>query len=132
MSLCELTFYTALLLQFLVFTEGSARRSQKFGCLNGEGQRVDWWFIYKEFGSENYIYLDSERVKTSIGVQGLIKNLDITDRQTSPLVRTILSTGFPDIYNFPNAPFHLSWNDQKSEFVRSPSSFAHAKVIKLS
>lgn len=131
MSLSVLTFYIAILLRFLVFVEGSAGRSQKFGCLNGEGKRVDWWFIYKEFGSENYIYLDSERVKMGIGVQGLIKNLEITDRHSSPLVRTVLSTGFPEIHNYQNAPFHLSWNDQKTEFVKSGPSSAHAKVKKL-
>lgn len=37
----------------------STLAAAEFGCLNGNGQRVAWWFIYKEYGTEHYVYLDS-------------------------------------------------------------------------
>lgn len=40
-------------------TSQEAGESAPFGCLNGQGQFVHWWFIYKQSDGLSYVYLDS-------------------------------------------------------------------------
>lgn len=34
------------------------KSESRFGCLNGKGEFVDWWFIYKQSDGASYVYLD--------------------------------------------------------------------------
>ena len=40
------------------FPRGKAEETN-FGCLDGNGRFVDWWFIYKASDGLSYVYLDS-------------------------------------------------------------------------
>lgn len=114
----------ALALLTLYFTLALGSRTANFGCLNHEGVFVDWWVIYKETGGERYIYKDSRTV--------LNLNSDrlITDAN-SPLVQTILSSGFASLGSYANSPFYTAWNDQPIKNFNGPPESAHAKVISI-
>ena len=94
--------------------------TSKFGCLNHDGKFVDWWVIYKESSGRRYVYLDS----TMDEPLGLHRDRSIASL-SSPLSRTIASTGFP---RQNNKTINLAWNDQPSgaEFSKQ---IGHAKVI---
>lgn len=51
------------------------------------------------------------------------------DDHNSPLVRTVRSTGFPNVATRGGDPFFVGWNDQPhTDGSKVGSSYAHAKV----
>ena len=113
---------TLTLTPLFACTYVSGSRKSNFGCLNHEGEFVDWWVIYKETGGVRYIYTDSRTVLH------LNSSRHINKRE-SPLVRTVLSSGFRSLGYFANSPFYTAWNDQPLKSVNAPSESAHSKVI---
>ena len=99
-------------------------QASPFGCLNGKGDFVDWWVIYKISNSENYLYMDSTRLDQ--GPLGISESRILSSRH-GPLSRTIKSTGFPTLRSARHDPIFLSWNDQPPYPGHNPIK-AHAKV----
>ena len=95
-----------------------------FGCLNHEGEFVDWWVIYKEFNGERYVYLDSQLDGIPLG---LSNSREITSK-LSPITRTVNSAGFSQIKQAAHDPCYLAWNDQPKQNENFPTSIGHAKV----
>lgn len=117
-------FLIFLLLSFYSFLE-----VESFGCLNQLGEVVEWWVIYKEFNGLRYVYLDSSLTEPI----GLDDDLLITSEDTSPIIKTLLSSGFPsssaDSY-FDYNTTYLAWNDQQTKRRTASKDYAHAKVKK--
>jgi hypothetical protein len=117
-------FFLFLYLKICLLLLSTAYSSGSFGCLNEQGELVDWWVVYKESKGRRYVYTDSSQKGAP---QGLSNSRLITDNK-GPLVRTIRSAVFPTTpYYSSRRPFHLSWNDQTNK-VTSKTSSAHAKV----
>lgn len=113
-----------ILFGFLVLSFLDATVSNNFGCLNHEGEFVDWWVIYKEFKGERYVYLDSSMQGNPLGISNDRKIYS----NDSPITRTILSTGYPNIKLPAHDPFYLTWNDQPHKGDKIQPNSAHAKV----
>ena len=135
-----------LLIFFVSLLTGSQAR--RFGCLNGIGEMVDWWVIYKEGKGLRYVYLDS----TMDQPLGLNSRRLIT-HESSPLTKTVRSANYKNaphikiskvkignpftptsspaqIRKSISEPFHVAWNDQPTKGSSSISE-AHAKVNSL-
>ena len=132
-----------LLVTFLFGFLRNTQATERFGCLNGSGQVVDWWVIYKQSSGYKYVYLDSTMDKPLGLSRKTINNVD------SPIVRTVSSANYFLKSSAPtkqfksprlnakyqssqvqpplNDPFYVSWNDQPKK-GSTILSHAHAKV----
>lgn len=111
-----------IVLLALFFSLVSGSGTPNFGCLDHKGRFVDWWVIYKETGGERYIYKDSRTVLN-------LNEIRLISDRGSPLVQTVLSSGFRSMQNTANSPFYVAWNDQPAKNLNAPTESAHAKVI---
>lgn len=108
----------------IIFFVLSAAEASGFGCLNQYGHFVDWWVIYKEFNGLKYVYMDST-MNTPLGLH---PDREI-DSITSPLYRTVISTGFTESAKNVDSPSYLAWNDQPFKNITVSKSYAHSKVL---
>ncbi len=120
----RMSLVTILIGTLLFCSITASVRAKPLGCLNGNGEFVDWWVIYKESNGLHYVYMDS----TLSAPRGLDKYLKIDDSRTSPIIKTIKSTGFHLDGNFPPHTAYMAWNDQPSKNYSVPKKYAHAKV----
>lgn len=121
-------FHLPLLASLAAFCFLKCLEATDFGCLNHEGEFVDWWVIYKEFNGERYVYLDS---LMGDGVPMARSNSRKISSIHSPISRTVNSAGFSQSKKASHDPFYLAWNDQPRMNENCPASNAHAKVSLL-
>lgn len=82
--------------------------ARPLSCIDGNGQEVDWWFVYKEPGGLRYLYYSSLEVDTRSSFFPLNPNFLINDPATSPVLKTIYH---PNNLQS-SSEVWLGWNDQ--------------------
>lgn len=95
-------------------------------CLDGNGNEVDWWFLYKEPNGLRYLSFTSADLKNGRSAfHPLNSNILITDPKTSPVLKTIYHP-----MNFDATEVWLGWNDQilgdLDAYGERISTFKHA------
>lgn len=59
MFILHLISWLLLLVISKNFTNAASQQTARFGCLNGQDDFVNWWFIYKQSDGLSYVYLDN-------------------------------------------------------------------------
>lgn len=87
----------------------SPNGARPLSCIDGNGQEVDWWFLYKQPGGTEYLYYSSLDVQNGRNAfLPLNSDFLIDDILTSPVLKTIYHPN-----NLaPSSEVWLGWNDQ--------------------
>eukprot|EP00939_MAST-03C_sp_MAST-3C-sp1_P001648 g1648.t1 len=100
--------------------------TSRIGCLDNDGNLVDWFFTYKLPGGYQFAYADSNTgsVRTQM-LQVYERQLDDKDKPVA-LIQTLRSL-LPSISNRSDRTYFM-YNDQPDNAKPSPS-YAHAKGV---
>jgi len=94
----------------------AARRRGSPTCLDGAGQEVDYWFVFRYPGGWEYAYMDADTK--------LAKSRHAADASDSALKRTLAQ-----LYDNADSLSYALWNDEHPDGKKMARTFAHSKGV---